>query len=35
LRFQNADVMTNVEGVLLHIAATLQQSPSRKREGGE
>ncbi len=39
LRFSNADVMDNLEGVVLHIAATLARlptpSPSRKREGSE
>jgi very-short-patch-repair endonuclease len=38
-RFTNADVLTNMEGVLLHIAATLAYlpttSPSRRREGSE
>ena len=39
LRFQNAEVMGNLEGVLSHISATLAQlptpNPSRKREGGK
>ncbi len=37
LRFRNADVMANIEGVLSHIMATLAPlptpNPSRKREG--
>lgn len=37
LRFSNADVMANLEGVLSHISATLVQkptpNPSRLREG--
>ena len=39
LRFTNADVLTNLEGVLSHIAAALAHlptpSPSRLREGSE
>ena len=39
LRFTNADVLANLEGVLSHIAAKLAQeptpNPSRLREGGE
>lgn len=39
LRFQNADVIGNLEGVLSRIIATLAQmptpGPSRLREGGE
>jgi very-short-patch-repair endonuclease len=37
MRIQNVDVMTNIEGVLHHIAASLAQlptpNPSRTREG--
>jgi very-short-patch-repair endonuclease len=39
LRFQNAEVIGNLEGVLSRITATLAQmptpGPSRLREGGE
>ena len=39
LRFTNADVLTNLEGVMSHIAATLAHlptpNPSRLREGSE
>ena len=39
LRFTNADVLTNLEGVMSHIVTTLAQlptpSPSRGREGSE
>ena len=43
LRFSNADVMGNLEGVLSHISAVLARlpppppppCPSRKREGGK
>jgi very-short-patch-repair endonuclease len=39
LRFTNADVLTNLEGVVSHIAATLAHlptpNPSRLREGSE
>ncbi|WP_239018879.1 endonuclease domain-containing protein [Sphingobium terrigena] len=39
LRFSNADVMGNLEGVLSHIGATLTRlptpNPSRLREGDE
>jgi very-short-patch-repair endonuclease len=39
LRFQNAEAMGNIDGVLSHIAATLAQlptpNPSRRREGDE
>ena len=38
MRFQNADVLGNVEGVIMAIRIALQDaptpSPSRKREGG-
>lgn len=37
LRFTNADVLTNIEGVVSHITATLARlptpNPSRRREG--
>ncbi|MEA3542653.1 MAG: DUF559 domain-containing protein [Pseudomonadota bacterium] len=39
LRFSNADVMGNLEGVVSHISAVLARlptpCPSRKREGGK